>query len=132
MTKKEKQAVYCLRDDTSIIIKESDKNSGTVIWDIEDYLAEVRTPLEDFIPRQVYQDLTDNESDPLMKIIESLLRKERNRKYISDEALDYFWLATLCLVDFTYFQRYTKVSVMCLEGLLYLIRDTILKTCQTF
>ena len=70
MTKKEKQTAYCLRD------------SGTVMWDIEDYLAEVRPPLED---KEVYQDLTENAEGLLMKIIKSILRKERNRKYISDE-----------------------------------------------
>ena len=35
LTKKEKQTAYCLKD------------SGTVMWDIEDYLAEVRPSLED-------------------------------------------------------------------------------------
>lgn len=70
MTKKEKQTAYCLKD------------SGTVTWDIEDYLAEVRPPLED---NKVYQDLIENAEGLLMKIIKSILRKERNRKYISDE-----------------------------------------------
>ena len=70
LTKKEKQTAYCLKD------------SGTVMWDIQDYLAEVRPPLED---KEVYQDLTENAEGLLMKIIKSILRKERNRKYISDE-----------------------------------------------
>lgn len=52
------------------------------MWDIEDYLPGVRPPLED---KEVYQDLTENAEGLLMKIIKSILRKERNRKYISDE-----------------------------------------------
>ena len=43
LTKEERQAIYSLRDDTSIIIKEADKGSGIVVWDREDYLAEART-----------------------------------------------------------------------------------------
>ena len=47
LTKEERQAIYSLRDDTSIIIKEADKGSGIVVWDREDYLAESRTQLKD-------------------------------------------------------------------------------------
>ena len=43
LTKEERQAIYSLRDDTSIIIKEADKGSGIVVWDREDCLAEART-----------------------------------------------------------------------------------------
>ena len=41
------QAIYSLRDDTSIIIKEADKGSGIVVWDRKEYLAEARTQLKD-------------------------------------------------------------------------------------
>ena len=47
LTKEERQAMYSLRDDTSIIIKEADKGSGIVVWDREGYLAEARTQLKD-------------------------------------------------------------------------------------
>ena len=33
LTKEERQAIYSLRDDTSIIIKEADKGSGIMVWD---------------------------------------------------------------------------------------------------
>ena len=36
LTKGERNALYSLRDDTSIIIKEVDKGSGVVVWDRED------------------------------------------------------------------------------------------------
>ena len=87
LTKGERQAIYSLRDDTSIIIKEADKGSGIVVWDREDYLAEARTQLKD---KDVYQELKGNIVGPLEKIIKSVLRKVRNRKDISDETLDYF------------------------------------------
>ena len=35
LTKKERHALYSLRDDTSTIIKEADKGSGVVVWDRE-------------------------------------------------------------------------------------------------
>ena len=87
LTKQEKHALYSLRDDTSIIIKEADKGSGIVVWDREDYLAEARTQLKD---KDVYQELKGNIVGPLEKIIKSVLRKVRDRKDISDETLDYF------------------------------------------
>ena len=86
-TKEERQAIYSLRDDTSIIIKEADKGSGIVVWDREDYLAEARTRVKD---KDVNQELKGNVAGPHEKIIKSALRKVRNRKDISDETLDYF------------------------------------------
>ena len=87
MRKGERQAIYSLRDDTSIIIKETDKGSGIVVWDRQDYLAEARTQLKD---KDLHQELKGNIVGPLEKIIKSVLRKVRNRKDISDETLDYF------------------------------------------
>ena len=87
LTKEERHAIYSLRDDTSIIIKEADKGSGIVVWDREDYLTEARTQIKD---KDVYQKLKENILGPLEKIIKSVLRKVRNRKDISDETLDYF------------------------------------------
>ena len=36
LTTGERNALYSLIDDTSIIIKEADKGSGVVVWDRED------------------------------------------------------------------------------------------------
>ena len=72
LTKEERQAIYSLRDDTSIIIKEADKGSGIVVWDREDYLAEARTQLKD---KDVYQEFKGNITGSLEKIIKSVLRK---------------------------------------------------------
>ena len=43
LTKGERNALYLLRDDPSIIIKEADKGSAVVVWDREDYLREANS-----------------------------------------------------------------------------------------
>ena len=40
LTKEERNALYNLRDDPTIIIKGADKGSAVVVWDREDYLNE--------------------------------------------------------------------------------------------
>ena len=80
-------ALYSLRDNTSIIITEADKGSGVVVWDIEDYLAEAKRQLDD---KEVYQELRGDAEGPLDKIIKNMIRKLRNRSDISHEILDYF------------------------------------------
>ena len=52
LTKGERNALYSLRDNTSIVIKEVDKESDAVVWDREDYLAEAKKQLDD---KEVYQ-----------------------------------------------------------------------------
>ena len=47
LTKEERKALYSLTDDTSIVIKEADKGSAVVVWDLEDYLAEAENQLDD-------------------------------------------------------------------------------------
>ena len=74
MTKEERQAIYSLRDDTSVIIKEADKGYRIVVWDREDYLAEARTQLKD---KDVFQGLKGNIACPLEKIIKSSKKSEK-------------------------------------------------------
>ena len=52
LTKGERNALYSLRDNTSVVIKEVDKESDVVVWDREDYLAEAKKQLDD---KEVYQ-----------------------------------------------------------------------------
>ena len=40
LTKEERDALYSLRDDSTIIIKSADKGSVVVVWDRENYLKE--------------------------------------------------------------------------------------------
>ena len=74
LTKEERNALYLLRDDPSIIIKEADKAS--VVCDREDYLREGNSQLSD---KDVYQEVKGDAEGPLIKAIKSVLRKIRNR-----------------------------------------------------
>ena len=74
LTKEERNALYLLRDDPSIIIKEADKAS--VVWDREDYLRESNSQLSD---KDVYQEVKGDAEGPLIKAIKSVLRKIRSR-----------------------------------------------------
>ena len=65
MIKRGRNALYSLRDDTSIIIKVTDKGSGIVVWDREDYLAEVKKQVND---KKVYQKLRRDVEGPVEKI----------------------------------------------------------------
>ena len=47
LTKGERNALYLLRDDASVIIKEADKGSAVLVWDREDYLREANSHLSD-------------------------------------------------------------------------------------
>ena len=87
LTKEERNAIYSLRDDNTIIIKEADKVSGIVVWDWKDYLAEAKKQLDD---KEVYQEVRGDIESPLIKIIKRVLGNIRNRRDISDETLDYF------------------------------------------
>ena len=87
LTKGERNALYLLCDDPSIIIKEADKRSAVVVWDREDYLREANSQL---IDKDVYREVKGYAEDHLIKVIKSVLRKIRNRGDVSDETLDYF------------------------------------------
>ena len=47
MTNGERNALNSLREDTTIIIKEADKESGVAVYDREDYLAEAKKQFDD-------------------------------------------------------------------------------------
>ena len=47
LTKGARHALYLLRDDGSIIIKEADKGSVVVVWYRQDYLREANSRLSD-------------------------------------------------------------------------------------
>ena len=59
LTREERQAMYNLKSDQSIVIKEADKGSAVVIWDKKDYLLEVEKQLS---CKETYEELS---SDPL-------------------------------------------------------------------
>ena len=66
LTKEERLALSSLRDDTSIIIKEADKDSGVVVWDRKDYLKEAEKQFGD---QETYQELLSDPVSPLISIV---------------------------------------------------------------
>ena len=54
LTKEERDALYSLRDDSTIIIKGAGKGSVVVVWDRKNYLNEAYQDLED---REVYKEV---------------------------------------------------------------------------
>ena len=86
LTKKERNALYNLRDDPTIIIKGADKGSAVVVWDREDYLKEASKQLED---KDVYEEV-QNDPSPLINTITRALEKIRIRGDLSNDTLNYF------------------------------------------
>ena len=78
LTKEEHLALNSLRDDTSIIIKEADKDSGVVVWDRG--LLETEKQLGD---KETYEEIL---SDPVR------LSRVNNRGGIPNETLEYFFI----------------------------------------
>ena len=85
LTKEERDALYSLRDDSSIVIKGADKGSVVVVWDREDYLKEAYKELED---REVYEEVPNDPSVPVNTIIKAL-EKIRLRGDLSSDTLNY-------------------------------------------
>ena len=77
MTKGERDAIYSLKNDNSIIIKETDKGSSVVVWDRDDYFREAKDQLND---KSGYKELTGDVEGPLEKIIKRFLKKIRDRE----------------------------------------------------
>ena len=59
LSRGENKALFDLKNDISIVIKEADKGSAVVVWDREDYLKEADSQLSN---KEVYQEVMD---DPL-------------------------------------------------------------------
>ena len=120
LTKEEHLALNSLRDDTSIIIKEADKDSVVVVWDREDYLKETEKQLGD---KETYEEIS---SDPVR------LSRVNNRGGIPNETLEYFFtnkpkVGRFCLLPKIH-KRLHNVQV----DLLVLIVDFLRKTFQLF
>ena len=75
-----------MENDTSIIIKETDKGSAVVFSDREDYLKEAEKQLGD---ENVYEELTGDFISPLVKIVKYHLTNIKLREDVSDEIMDY-------------------------------------------
>ena len=86
LAKEERNELYNLRDDPTIMIKVADKGSEVVFWDREDYLKEASKQLED---QDVYEKV---QNDPSTLINTSMrnLEKIRIRGDLSNDTLNYF------------------------------------------
>ena len=83
LTNEEREALYSLKNDPSIIIKGADKGFVVVVWDREDYLKEAYRQLDD---KEVYEQFSDDSSvlaNTLMKALEKIrLRGDLPRKLL--------------------------------------------------
>ena len=86
LTKDERNAMYTLKDDKSIIIKGAAKGAAVIVWDREDYLKEARKQLEN---KEVYLEVR-NDSSALVSTIFKSLEKIRKRGDLSQNTLNYF------------------------------------------
>ena len=87
LSKEERDALYSLKNDNTIVIKGADKSSGVVVWDREDYLKEAHKQLSD---EEVYEEVT-NDASTLENTIFTALNKIRARGDLSADNLDYFF-----------------------------------------
>ena len=75
LTREERNALYNLRDDPTIIIKGADRGFAVVLWDREDYLKKACNQLED---KDVYEDV---QNDPSILINHyECFRKDQNTR----------------------------------------------------
>ena len=76
-----------LKNDNSIITKETDKGYVVVVWDRKGYLKEAENQLND---KNVYKKLTGDVQGPLENVNNTVLNKVRDRRDIGNNTLDYF------------------------------------------
>lgn len=117
LTNGERNALYLIRNDRSIIIKKVLKRSMVVVWNREDYIREANDQLCD---KYIYWE--GDAVNPLMKVMESVLRSIRNNDLacwcdvgISDflmnnPKLGRFYLAPK-IHKILHKERYTKTSM---------------------
>ena len=82
----ERNALYDLKNDKSIVIKSADKGSLVVVWEGEDYIKEAEKQLGD---EEVYEE-DSNDAAPLLKTINAVIPKVRKRGDLKRDNLDYF------------------------------------------
>ena len=88
LTKKERDALYSLKNDNTIVTKGAGKGSGVVVWDGENYLKEAHKQLSN---EEVYGLLeVTNDPSTLKSTIFTALNKIRARGDLSADTLEYF------------------------------------------
>ena len=87
LSEKERDALYSLKNDNTIVIKGGNKGSRNIVWDREDYLKEVHKQLSD---EEVCEEVT-NDHSTLRRIIFLPLNKLIARGDLSTDTLEYFF-----------------------------------------
>ena len=96
LSKEERDALYSLKSDNTIVIKGTDKCSVVVVWDRGDHLKEVHKQLSD---EEVYEEAT-NDPSTLESTIFTALNKIRARGDLSADNLEYFFIKYLKFARF--------------------------------
>ena len=77
LTKEERNSLYNLRDDPTIITQGADESSAVVVWNKEDYLKEASKQLKD---KDVYEEVQNDPSILINTINYTCFRKDQNTK----------------------------------------------------
>ena len=89
--------------------RKANKESAVVVWDRDNYLRKANSQLSD---KDVCLEVKGDAEGPLMKGIESVLKKIRNRGDISDGTLNYFLVNNSKLDRFSYLQKFIKDFIL--------------------
>ena len=75
LTEDQRNAMYRLKDDKSITIKDADKGEAVIVWNREDYLE---VACKQLVDKEIYLEVP-NDSSALVSTIFKSLEKIRNR-----------------------------------------------------
>ena len=87
LSKEERDALYSLKNDNTIVIKGADNGSGVVVWEREDYRKQARKQLSD---EEVYEEIINDQSI-LESTIFTALSNIRVRGDLSANNLEYLF-----------------------------------------
>ena len=125
LTKEERNALYNLRDDPTIIIKGNDNSSVEVVWDREDYLKaskRIKRSMRKF--KMIVASLSTPSCVPYKiskyEVISLMIHS------IS------YWSKILNLLGLTFYLRFINVYIMLLADPLFQVVDSIQKICPDF
>ena len=89
LNKRERDPLYSLKNDNTIVWKGTGKDSGVVLWDREDYLKEAHKHKQ-LSDEEVYEDVT-NDLSTFEVTIFSALNRIRGSRDLSAANLEYFF-----------------------------------------
>ena len=89
LTKEKHLPLNSLRDGTFCKINRADKGSSVVVWDRGNYLKEVE---KDLGIKETYEELCSDTVSLLISIVKGSLLQVKNRGYIPNETLKYFFI----------------------------------------